>query len=347
MRGHLAAGCVPLEHVTKVRILPPQLASSFYQVTKETVYNPTKPYKGTILNLIKSTWRTPYVDVKPGLYPVIKKNFSFLEVQHTDGIGTKGFYHWKKHTFKNAVLDALAMNLNDLAMLGAVPYALQNHIILPKDNHLAILTIIKALTQECKKRKIAITGGETSINNDAQGLDISITVSGFIQSSRQNQCRVGDVLIGLKSNGLHSNGFTKIREIFVTKYKKEFTKPTMIYLDTVLALLNKYQINGMMHITGGAFTKLKDILNKTNVMIYHPKKLRPQKVFQVIYKNGVSNKVMYSTFNCGVGFILSVPKQNVKSILSQVKTAGIIGEVTRGNGVVQIESAFNGKIIKL
>ena len=66
-----------------------------------------------------------------------------------------------------------------------------------------------------------------------------------------------------------------------------------------------------------------------------------------IYNKGISNRIMYSTFNCGIGFILSVPKQDVKYIISRIKTAGIIGEVTGGNGVVQIESAFNKRIIKL
>src|SRR3989344_797192 len=124
------------------------------------MYNPTKPYKYKILKLIESTWDTPYVKVEKGLYPVIKKKFSALEISHTDGIGTKGSYHWKKRTFKNAVLDALAMNLNDLAMVGAIPYAIQNHIVLPKDDHEAILAIVKRLLAECRQRNIAMTGGE-------------------------------------------------------------------------------------------------------------------------------------------------------------------------------------------
>lgn len=91
------------------------------------MYNPTKPYKHKIIELIQSTWRTPHVTVSKGLYPVISKKHKTREVEHTDGIGTKGIYHWKKRTFKHAVLDALAMNLNDLAMVGAVPITLQKH----------------------------------------------------------------------------------------------------------------------------------------------------------------------------------------------------------------------------
>ena len=311
------------------------------------MYNQTKPYKYKILKLIESTWDTPYVEVKRSLYPIIKKKISFAEIQHTDGIGTKGFYHWNKRTFQNAVLDALAMNLNDVAMVGAIPYTLQNHIVLPKDDHKAILDIVSSLAKECRKRKIAMTGGETSIHSDMSGMDISITVSGFIKNIRENQCKVGDILVGIKSNGLHSNGITKVREIFGKKSRKEFTEPTRIYIDEILSLLNKHKVHGMMHITGGAFTKLRDILGKVDIVVHQPKALQPQDIFREIYKKGVSDKTMYSTFNCGIGFILSVPKNEVGQIMRHIKNAAVIGEVIRGSGQIHIKSAFSGKMIRL
>jgi phosphoribosylformylglycinamidine cyclo-ligase len=311
------------------------------------MYNPTKPYKQKILEIIESTWQTPYVNVRRGIYPTIEKKFSFLEVQHTDGIGTKGMYHWKRRTFKNAVLDALAMNLNDLAMVGATPYALQNNVILPNDDHSAILDIIRTLARECRKRKIAITGGETSIHNNIQGMDISITISGFVKLPRENKCQTGDVLIGLRSGGLHSNGFTLVRDIFRKQHKPDFIKPTFIYIDTVLPLLAKYDVNGMMHITGGAFTKIKDVLGKCDLILDHTKKLRPQKIFYEIYKKGVPNEVMYSAFNCGIGFILSAPPKEAKQITSQIGNAHIIGEIVPGKGLIKIQSAFNGELIEL
>ena len=311
------------------------------------MYNPTKPYKHQILKLIESTWNSPCVYVKRGLYPIIKKKISFSEIQHTDGIGTKGFYHWRERTFQNAVLDALAMNLNDLAMVGAIPYTLQNHIVLPKDDHKAILAIVSALAKECRKRKIVMTGGETSIHSDMSGMDISITVSGFIKNIRENQCKVGDILVGIKSNGLHSNGITKVREIFGKKSRKEFTEPTRIYIDEILSLLNKHKVHGMMHITGGAFTKLRDILGKVDIVVHQPKALQPQDIFREIYKKGVSDKTMYSTFNCGIGFILSVPKNEVGQIMRHIKNAAVIGEVIRGSGQIHIKSAFSGKMIRL
>jgi phosphoribosylaminoimidazole (AIR) synthetase len=159
------------------------------------MYDPTKPYKKDILELIKQTWETPYVSVEEpmeGVYPIIKKKFSYLEVDHTDGIGTKGVYHWHQKTFRNAALDALAMNLNDLALMRAIPYKLQNHILIPEDDKEAILEIVASLTEECKKRNIAITGGETSIHNNIDGLEISISISGFIKNYKPNRFEIGE-----------------------------------------------------------------------------------------------------------------------------------------------------------
>ena len=311
------------------------------------MYDPAKPYKHKILKLIESTWDTPYVKIERGLYPIITKKFSLPEVQHTDGIGTKGIYHWKHHTFKNAVIDAMAMNLNDLIMVGATPYTIQNHIVLPEDDHVAILEIVIALAGECKKRKIAMTGGETSIHLDSEGMDISITISGFLSKKIKNRCEVGDMLIGLSSNGLHSNGITKVREVLGDGYRKEFTVPTKIYFDEALPAINKFKINGMMHITGGAFTKLKDILINSDAVINHPRELNPQKIFGDMFKKGLTNKIMYRTFNCGVGFVLSVPKQEVQKLLSYFSNSAVIGEVVKGNGKVVIKSAFDQKIIGL
>ncbi len=310
------------------------------------MYNPTKPYKHQILKLIESTWNTPYVRVRRGVYPLIKRNFTYPEVDHTDGIGTKGFYHWKAGSFRAAVIDALAMNLNDLALVRAIPYKLSNHITVPKEDE-RVFKIVQAIATECRKRHIAMVGGESSFHNNLEGLDISMTVSGFVIDPKPNMCRVGDVLIGLKSSGLHSNGLTKVRNLFGTTIRKEFTLPTAIYLDQILDLISTHTVHGMMHITGGAFTKLRDILGRADALISQPKVLSPQKIFRELYSKGLSNKTMYSTFNCGIGFVLSVPRSEISKILSRLSGAAVIGEVVKGNGTIRITSAFDQKILNL
>lgn len=310
------------------------------------MYKPSKPYKQKIVDAIKRTWRTPFVAVSFNTYPLIKKKFSYPEIDHTDGIGTKGFYHWAQGTFKNAVIDALAMNLNDLAIVRAVPYKLSNHITVPVEDA-RVFKIVQEMVRQCVKYKIAIVGGENSFHDNAEGLDISMTVSGFVRNPAINKFRVGDTLIGLKSSGLHSNGITAVRKLFGRSMREEFTTPTAIYSPVILKLLEHHEIHGMMHMTGGAFTKLKDVLGNADANIDAPKKLSPQPIFYEIHKRGIGSKDMYTTFNCGIGFVLSVPKKEAMRIVSKIKSAAIIGEVQKGTGQVRIRSAFDEKMVRL
>jgi phosphoribosylaminoimidazole synthetase len=294
--------------------------------------------------MIQSTWNTPYLSITPGIYPTFTTKIHLPQVDHTDGLGTKGYFHWKKRTFKAAVLDSLAMNLNDLALVGARAYKLQNHIVLPKDDHKAILQIVEALTDECKKRKIAMTGGETSIHEGTDFMDLSITVSGFIEKPVENKVKPGDVVVGFASNGLHSNGFTKVQQILGSRVKTEYTQPTAIYADEVLKLMKTIQIHGMMHITGGAFTKLKDLLHNEDIYINSNHSLQPQSIFSTLHKKGVSDRDMYRTFNCGVGFVIFINPKDIKKVKTTFKT-DVIGEVTTGIGKTVIHSKFSNRTI--
>ena len=311
------------------------------------MYDPTKPYKKQIFELIEKTWDNPYISVKKDVYSIIRKNFDLPEIDHSDGIGSKGVYHWERRTFRNAVLDTLAMNLNDLALMRAVPYKLQNHIIIPEDDKKAILEIVSSLSEICQERKIAITGGETSIHNNINGMDIGMTVSGVLPTEKPNQIVDGDVLIGFRSNGLHSNGFSKVREVFGNEYRKEFIEPTAIYIDTVLAIDKSFDIHGMMHMTGGSYTKLKDIISGVDLVINNQHKLKPQEIFTAMYKKGVSDEDMYKTFNCGVGFIISTVQADADAIIQKYPdTTDIIGRAKRGSRKVSVDSAFsNTKVV--
>lgn len=308
-------------------------------------YDPTKPYKQRLLELVESTWVSPFVRVRPGLYPMFERKFQGLEIDHTDGLGTKGRYHWVKGSFSAAVQDALAMNLNDLAMARAQAYKLQDHLVLPSDNHQAIIEIITDLARECRRRQIVMTGGETSIHTDGT-FDLSLTVSGRVLSDQPNRILAGDVLFGLPSQGIHSNGFTKVREIFGDETRAEFTAPTQIYSDLILSLLKTRNIHGLMHITGGAFTKLRDIAADVDIHISRHHQLEPQPIFFEMYKHGLADFELYRTFNCGIGFIFSVPSDEVSRM---EQTAGVIqiGAAITGTGRVLIESKFSSQEVTL
>ena len=298
------------------------------------MYNTTKPYIKQILELIKKTQKGNELP------------------SHIDGIGTKGVYHWEKRTFKNAVIDSLAMNLNDFAVMRVKALQLQDHIILPKDDSQAIYEIIEALAEECKKRNIAISGGETSIHENFPGLEISTSLQGKYINKKENIFGVGDYLIGIESNGLHANGFTKVRELFGDEIREEFVKPTFIYYDTLLDIFESgLEIHGMVHVTGGAFMRLKKAMKETDAVIEKNNSLIPQNIFYEIYNQGVSDEEMYKTFNCGIGFIFGVSEKSVKEIISCFIAHGfktdVIGKVFEGNGEIKIKSSFSDREIIL
>ena len=101
----------------------------------------------------------------------------------------------------------------------------------------------------------------------------------------------------------------------------------------------------MMHITGGAYTKLRDIIRDADITINKNHNLHPQQIFQELYQKGISDEEMYKTFNCGIGFILSVSPKDADKIIKEID-ASIIGKVTNGAGKIKIESMFSDKQIE-
>lgn len=309
-----------------------------------------KPCEDYILDQIKRTWNTPYVEIDNGY---IKKKFpsDVYEYDHTDGIGTKGIYHWRLCSFKNAVIDALAMNINDMLMMKSTPYKLQNHLTIPKDyqwddsekTDIAIKEIVTFLADECVKRDIAITGGETSIHQVPfnELLDISITMSGFSLTKFNNEFLPGDSLIGLPSSGIHSNGISILRKNGF-KLVDDCVIPTRIY-----SLPDHDGIHGIQHITGGGFAKMKSKL-KGNAHINRFHSLEPQSIFHSILKKcpRLADKGMYTTFNCGIGMILSVDQKHVKEI-KEITDGQVIGVVINGTNEIRIESMFSNTTVEL
>ena len=317
------------------------------------MYDTTKPYTSRITELIRRTWDTPYVSVDMSSHPVFTERKSILnypKVDHVDGIGTKGVYHWKQRTLGYAIDDALRQNLNDLATVRAIPYKLQDHILIEKDDHAAILEIVEALSDECVRRSIAITGGETAIHDNMEGLDISISVSGFVRDKKQNRPQAGDTLVGFRSAGLHASGFTRVREIFGDEYREEFTEPTKMYMDEIARLDGMFDIHAMWHLTGGAYTRLR-IPYRDVFIVNHD--LRPHEVFYELYKRGmprsqITDKQMYKTFNCGVGFVVAVSSEDAKKLASESRIDAVpIGHIMHGDGNVRIHSKFGKKTIVL
>src|SRR6185437_2915656 len=172
------------------------------------MYDTKKPYKGTLRELIRQTWHSPYVDIiHDDYYVQYRDKHNGIRVDHTDGLGTKGVFHWQRRTFKEAAQDALAMNVNDLVTVGATAYRAHIHLMLPEDDHDAIVEITGHLADICKAQKIAITGGETAIHSNLTGMEIGLHVTGVVTEKWHHPllAQHGDRLVCLPSNGVHSN----------------------------------------------------------------------------------------------------------------------------------------------
>ncbi|MBT3582448.1 hypothetical protein HN924_03205 [Candidatus Woesearchaeota archaeon] len=338
----------------------------------EITYDSSKPFKDRVIEAIESTWDVrPEIKIeKNGPYAFLSEDLpkDIVKVDHTDGVGTKGTLHWEMKTFDRAVQDGFAMNANDMLIMGVEPYRIQDHIILEKDDHEAIVKIVEEMSKLCKKHNVVISGGETAILNTVKGLEIGMTMIGIVNKNNiiLPDVKEGNVVIGIESNGLHSNGFTFIRGLFLEDLKmklsdemyegvsvgEELTKPTHIYVNAMKEVFenNRKNITGMMHMTGGAFTKLLDIIPKNvDIKINKTHSLDIHKIFHIVKEKAEwTDAQMYKNFNCGVGFSIIVNKDSAQEILNIIRKefkADIIGEVVSGSGKVIIDSKFSDNIV--
>ncbi|HEX2406192.1 MAG TPA: phosphoribosylformylglycinamidine cyclo-ligase [Nitrososphaeraceae archaeon] len=290
---------------------------------------------------------------------------------HTDGVGTKVLVAQKMRCFDTIGIDCIAMNVNDIICTGAEPFAFVDYIGLKKVNDELVKKIMKGLITGAKAARIAIVGGETSIVSELLAdetediFDLSGTAVGITQNNRLilgNKIKIGDIILGLESSGLHSNGYTLARKI-LSKYSlddipefitnpigEELLIPTRIYVQPIMELIKdrKITIHGLAHITGGSFTKLKRLNNRVryNLSDLSP----PHGIFKQIQKDGIIDlKEMYRTFNMGIGLCIILPKANVDKTISIIEKYNIkvrqIGQVdSKGNGNV-IGKVENNKYI--
>jgi phosphoribosylformylglycinamidine cyclo-ligase len=315
------------------------------------MYDVTKPYKTQILEMIRTTWADAryteaVLDVQALCQPYplhVPVYLASMCLDHMDGIGTKGLFHWERRTFRQAAQDAFAMNLNDLAVSRAEPVKMLDHIVLPEDDHEAVLMVVDELARLCREYRLALVGGETSVQDTMRGMDVTVAMSGVCRKNYGNAFRPGDALVGIASSGLHSNGFTKVRQVLGDIFRPEYVVPTRLYWRQAQEAC-KGDVRGMCHVTGGAFTKLLPYLPNATARITRKHGLLPQAIFRELHAEGVTDAEMYKTFNCGVGYILGVPTKRAGDICRLVG-GEVIGEVTKGERSVVIDSMFSGESV--
>jgi phosphoribosylformylglycinamidine cyclo-ligase len=276
-----------------------------------------------------------------------------LLATHTDGVGTKVIIANMMKKFDTIGIDCVAMNVNDIICIGATPISFVDYIAANKNDQKIFKQIVSGLVRGAKKSSMPIVGGETAIMPDlisgkGFGFDLAGMVVGMLSKKQMilgNKIKPNDVIIGVKSSGLHSNGYSLARKV-LSKYslKQKFKgvgvlgnallKPTEIYVKPVLETIEKCSIHGLAHITGGSFTKLLRLKNIGFELDSLPK---TPPLMQLIQDSGVNSDEMYKTFNMGVGFCIIAPQSEVKKIRRIFKnhkmTTYEIGHISKKKGV--------------
>ena len=277
-----------------------------------------------------------------------------LLATHTDGVGTKVVIANMMKKYNTIGIDCVAMNVNDIICIGATPISFVDYIAANKNDQQIFKKIVEGLVKGAKKSAMPIVGGETAIMPDViEGKGFAFDLAGMVVGLAEkkklilgNKVKTGDVIIGVKSTGIHSNGYSLARKALLTKYSvkdrikgvgtlgEALLKPTEIYAKPVLEIIQKCKVNGLAHITGGSFTKLLR-LKKMGYEIDNLPKIPP--IMRLIEEQGVKPEEMYKTFNMGVGFCVISPRDQVTEIKSIFKKHKIpsdeIGQIISKRGV--------------
>ena len=278
----------------------------------------------------------------------------------TDGVGTKIEIANTLNKFNTIGIDLVAMSVNDLIVQGAKPLLFLDYISINKINLSKLKFIVKGIIKGCEQSECELAGGETAEMPDTYEkgkFDIAGFAVGVVSEDKilsKKKIKQNDLILAVPSSGLHSNGYSLIRHVIKKKrinirknkfLKTELLKPTKIYVKEVLKLIDKNLINGCANITGGGLAdNIKRIIpNSLNAEI-NLDNIKTFKIFKWLKNNGISDKEMLRTFNCGVGFCLVVNKKKfnlVKKYFSKDFKPYIIGKITRGNNKVKLNGFVN------
>lgn len=275
---------------------------------------------------------------------------------HSDGVGTKVLVAQLMNRFDTVGIDCVAMNVNDVICAGAQPVGFIDYVALRQPNEWLLKEIAKGLVEGARQSQMAIVGGETAvlpdvIAGDENAFDLVGMVMGVVKKPvLGNAIKPGDVILGVGSSGLHSNGYTLARKVLLSKYSvddkadhlvqtvgEELLVPTRIYVKPVIEVLRKIKVHGLAHITGGSFTKLP----RLNASVrYELEDLpAPTGIFKQIMVDGnIDIKEMYRTFNMGIGFCIIAPKASADKIVDIFAKHRMccrsVGRIGKGRGEV-------------
>ncbi len=271
-------------------------------------------------------------------------------VSGTDGVGSKLEIARELNKYDTVGIDLVAMCVNDVVTVGAKPLYFLDYIAVEKNYPEMVESLVKGICDGLLECDCALVGGETAELPGLYpvgGYDLAGFVTAAVEKEEIINCtkvKVGDVLIGLPSSGIHSNGYSLVRKIISDnnfsiheKYAdlsaektlgEVLLTPTKIYVKDVLEVLEKVNVNGVAHITGGGFYEnIPRATNGFGFRVYKDKIKTPQ-IFNFLEKHGkVENDKMYNYFNMGIGMVLIVNKEDVDTVLTITKDGVVLGEI--------------------
>ena len=281
-------------------------------------------------------------------------------VAGTDGVGTKLKYAFLLEKHDTIGIDAVAMCVNDIVCQGAKPLFFLDYYACGLLDPEAEAEVVKGIAEGCRQARCALIGGETAEmpgfyprgEYDLAGFAVGIVDKKKVING--TEIRPGDVLIGIKSSGVHSNGYSLVRKLFGDSDKAEMEKyderlggtlaevllkPTKIYVRSILSLISKVPVKGIAHITGGGFLENIPRIFPEGVgceIVKDSYEVPP--VFKVMQeKADISDEQIYNTFNMGIGMVVCVSPENAEAAVAALEESGeevaLIGKTVAGKGV--------------
>ena len=275
----------------------------------------------------------------------------------TDGCGTKVKLAFIMDKHDTIGIDAVAMCVNDVACAGGEPLFFLDYIACGKNYPEKIATIVSGVAEGCKQSECALIGGETAEHPSlmpADEYDLAGFAVGVVEKKdliTGENIKPGDVLIGIASSGVHSNGFSLVRSVFTiteeslntyydslgTTLGEALLAPTKIYVKTMKSIKNSgVRVKGCSHITGGGFYEnIPRMLPEGVRAVVKKDSYKVPPIFDMLQKDGdIDEQMMYNTFNMGLGMVLAVDPADVDKTLEAIKAAGeegyIVGSVEAG-----------------
>ena len=315
-------------------------------------------FKSKLKPMVRSSFRPEVLADIGGFGSFFKLNKNKYRdpvlVSSSDGVGTKLLIAKLANKHDTVGIDAVAMNVNDILCTGAESLFFLDYVAFTKVKEKVLLDVVKGINAGCRQANCSLIGGETAqmpgMYRDGE-YDIAGFCVGVVERNKiinGSKIKPSDVVIGLASSGLHSNGYSLARKALSLPQQKKLSSllltPTRIYVLPVLEILRQFgdSVHGIAHITGGAFyDKISRILPKNIDCVIEKSAWKVPEIFRLIqYQGNIEEKEMYHTLNMGIGMVLIVHKQEAVRIINKLSglkiKSWIIGRAVHGNKQVNI-----------